>query len=430
MRLDLAPEDRLCLLLARGRLSAEDGSRVREILGGPLRWDAVLERARTHDIVQLVHHHLVRDSPRPGVPEEVASALREGYRINQLRSELLAAELARLLRLLGENDVPVIPLKGVTLAKALYGDAALRVSLDIDLLVPESEAVRARRLLVTHGFESSVPEAFFLGYQFPQCADCSLLPQGSAGLQAGILSGTAAVPPDIRSASVHAGIAGRSAAFPLDLRWRLLPYGSADTEAIRDLWAESREANYFGVLARALSPEWEFLYLAVHAASHGWQMLKSLVDIHQISTANTVDWRKARQKADRFGLDEAVECTLGACSLLLDTPPPAAFAARPLPSGVRLFPATPAPAGSWSAARFQLYAVKRRADRLRMFAAFLFAPTPAECELLPLPSSLGFVYYLLRPMRLALKWSRAGLAGLGGTPSPPAPPPQRGEERQ
>lgn len=400
MRLDLGPEDRLCLLLARRRLSTEGERQVREILDAPLRWDAVLERARAHDIVPLVYHHLVRDPQRPGMPEDVASALSEGYRINQLRSKLLAEELARLLRLLGENQAPVIPLKGVTLAAALYGDAALRVSADIDLLVPEGEAVRARRLLLSHGFESSVPGAFFLGYQFPQCADSSLLPaRGGAG-------------------------------FPLDLRWRLRAHTPGDAEAVRDLWAESSVADYFGARARAMSAEWEFLYLAIHAASHGWQMLKSLVDIHQIASSNTVDWRKARQKADRFRLAEVVERTLGACSLLLGTPPPAGFAARPLPSGVRLFPATPAPAGSWSAARFELYALKLRRERLRTLAAFVFSPSPAECRLVALPAWLGFLYYVLRPLRLALKWIGVGVARLGPTPSPPATPPQRGDGSQ
>ncbi|HLW79923.1 MAG TPA: nucleotidyltransferase family protein [Terriglobia bacterium] len=515
----LPPEDRLCLLLARGRLSADDEQQARELLAQPLNWDALLDRARVHEIVPMLYHHLARlvaiDLPAPGgplssvaavtplepaasvglpgdaatvapaaVPAAVMSQLEEAYRISRLRTALLAEELARLLLLLNEDGVPVIPLKGVPLAQALYGDAALRYSIDIDLLIPASDAVRARRLLLSHGFESTVPEAFFLAHQFPSCAECTLM---RSSLQAGT---PATIPAraarntaggDARgtqNASLKAGATSRSG-FPVDLRWGLLPYWRGDAAAIRDLWDdsrdaeavgdfwdelrdadsspgrdlrdqsrgaqvvrdlrhdlgdESRNASLSGVQARRLSPEWEFLYLALHAASHGWQMLKSLADIHQIATTQALDWAKVREKARRFGLESAVEQTLTACALLLGTPPPpgfapgdapqplsagaspqplpATFVLRPLPAGVRLFPATPTSGGSWAATRLQLFPLERRSGRLRMLAAFLFVPSPAEYEWLPLPAWLGFLYYPLRPLRLAFKWTATLLAGM------------------
>src|SRR5712692_8355023 len=115
MRETMAPEDELCLLLAPGQLLPENERRAREVLAQRLRWDVILERARFHDVLPLIHRSL-ETLGMPGVPGAVAAELEEGSRINRLRSALIAEELARLLRVLDEAGVPAIPLKGVTLA--------------------------------------------------------------------------------------------------------------------------------------------------------------------------------------------------------------------------------------------------------------------------------------------------------------------------
>ena len=384
IRLDLAPEDELCLLLARLELSVEQDRRARELLACPLRWGLFLEQARTHEILPLVSHHL-QALGWLGVPEAAAVELQEAFRINRLRNALLAGELARLLSLLTDAGIPVVPLKGIALGAALYGDTALRVAFDIDLLVPRHAALRTRRLLLTEGYTSPLDEEFFVHYQLPWLNACSLDP-------------------------------GKRVPCPVDLRWGLLPHSSRDREVTEDLWAEARSTSILGAPSSSLSAEWEFLFLAVHAASHGWQMLKWLVDVHQFSIVKPVDWQKMKEKAGRLGLHRAVEWTLSACSLVLGTAVPGPFVFRALPAGVRLFPAAPAHAGSWQAARFQLYMLDRRADKLRWFAAALLAPSENEYALLRLPPWLRFLYWPLRLLRLASKWIglllRASVSGM------------------
>ena len=53
-------------------------------------------------------------------------------------------------------------------------------------------------------------------------------------------------------------------------------------------------------------------------------------------------------------------------------------------------------------------------DKVRYFSSIVFAPRPADLDFLRLPPALGFLYYVLRPPRLACKWSWRFLrAGLG-----------------
>ena len=131
----MTPEDELCLLLARGQLTSEGRARALELLSTPLRWPVIMERARSHQVYPLVYRSL-SDLGFSGVPEAVQSGLKSLYLANALRNQLLAEELARVLSLLGDAGIPVIPLKGVPLALSLFGDPAARVCGDIDILVP------------------------------------------------------------------------------------------------------------------------------------------------------------------------------------------------------------------------------------------------------------------------------------------------------
>ena len=47
----------------------------------------------------------------------------------------------------------------------------------------------------------------------------------------------------------------------------------------------------------------------------------------------------------------------------------------------------------------------QRSNKLRYLAGLIFAPTLAERRLVRLPSSLVFLYYPLRPLRLTTRWA-------------------------
>src|SRR5262249_5178307 len=120
------PEDSLCLLLARGRLTANEQFHSRELLSSPLDWSHVLERAYAHGVYPLVYSNL-RELGFSGAPDAIRTELKRAYLANAIRSQLLSQELARLLSHLSDARIPAIPVKGVSLAESLYGDPASRV---------------------------------------------------------------------------------------------------------------------------------------------------------------------------------------------------------------------------------------------------------------------------------------------------------------
>ena len=256
----------------------------------------------------------------------------------------------------------------------------MRVCSDIDILVPAGDVLRARRLLLTQGYTSPFTEDFFAHHQFHTSADCPLLPQK------------------------------QTLPYIVELHWTLLQHSSKDAEAMRDLWFQARPRDFFGIPGLRTDPEWEFLYVAVHAAYHRWQTLKWVADIHDLCVSASIDWQKVKEKAERFDLDLVVGSTLTACSLLYGTPAPANLPAVPLPAGVRLYPNSLTPSEAWNAPLFYPKLLKRPSEKLRWFAQMFFVARVADRRLFHLPASLDFLYYVLRPLRLTLKWSRLFLS--------------------
>jgi hypothetical protein len=170
---------------------------------------------------------------------------------------------------------------------------------------------------------------------------------------------------------------------------------------------EARPQDFFGAPAFALTPEWEFLYLCIHATDHEWQSLKWLADINQLASSGQVDWKKTMTKADRFELDLVVRQTLAALSLLFETQLPPGWTPAALPAGVELFSHAPFPAGAAeSAFAFRhLRVLSRPLDKLRYLADVVFVPKLTDRDFVRLPPALGFLYYVIRPPRLVLKWA-------------------------
>jgi hypothetical protein len=247
-----------------------------------------------------VHPAVARNLRRLGwsqVPEGIRKELEAAERLNAIRNRLLGRGLGAVLRRFGEAEIPVIPLKGVALAESLYGDVGLRVCSDVDILVPRRAVPQAFGLLLADGWEQTDRLRV-------EPSDVDFL---------------------VRSAMEY-GFTSPASAFRylLELHWDIAWRWRGDAAMVDDLWAEAHRQVFWGVEAWTLSPEWELLYLAVHAARHRWQGLKWLADIHELCVRAKFDWDAVTDKARRFGLELVLEISLSAC-----------------PSGRRCRPPTP-----------------------------------------------------------------------------------------
>lgn len=386
-------EDQLCLALARGTFGPEPRAAAAALLSGALDWALVLERLRAQGVAPLACRNLASLGWR-AVPPEARQALEAGQRMNVLHNDLLMDDLASVLRLLRASGVPAIPLKGPALAETLYGDAALRSSSDLDLLVPRADVDRAWRLLETAGWQPA--EAY------------RVAPRDFGWLV---------------ESNIEYAFARRRGAFSsvLELHWDIAWRWQRDGRAAADLWTAARPAHVRGTACMTLGDPWQLVYLATHAARHRWQGLKWIVDIHELTSRKSPDWDEVGRIARSLELTQTVRLSLSVCQALYGTPLPRALPSLPLPRWLRLYPAAPAPAGMWNDAILPSRLLDGPGARLGYLARVLLRPTLAERRLLPLPAALMPLYYALRPLRLGCRFTsgaaRAGIRRFAGVAS-------------
>jgi hypothetical protein len=362
------------LLLARGRLSPWVEAEARRLSEQELSWRSILIDARRHGVLPLLAKNL-DGFDSDAIPAEARDELEDACRANAARNALLARELTRVLGVLARAGVPAAPLKGVALADLLYGDITLRVCSDVDVLVPRPAVSEAVGALSSAGYR----------------------PEGE--LWAGSRERELALDSDIEAAFRRRD---HPAAPVVDLHWDIARRWRTDGKALENLWAEASPATFWGIAGYRLNPEWELLYLALHAVRHRWRVLKWLVDIHDYASTQPVDWDRLAAKADGLGWGRALRLTLGLCRALFDTavPPPLA---RPVPRWA--FAELHGPDAPWRDALIPARVLDRRADRLRYLVRLFLEPTILERRVVVLPAALSRIYYLLRPLRLVARWA-------------------------
>jgi Uncharacterised nucleotidyltransferase len=358
------------VLLARAQPSEKAREETLRLLASDIHWPLFLERAYAHQLVPLLYQNLSALG-FPHVPDTVQGELKHVFTGNALRNILLAKELARLLRLLGNAQIPVIPLKGVMLAESLYGDLALRVCADQDILVPKENVIDAFRILTSSGYTSHLAASSLLRLLPRYGKDCELFRQEEA----------------------HT--------YPLELHCGLVWGGPLESALQEQIWAEATRTTFLGADAFALSAEWEFLYFAVHAARHGWISLKWFTDLDRICRRGMVDWQSVGRKANSLGWEDAVRSSLSVCARWFETPIDPSFAPTNLLSGPRF--RRPADLQVPSEILFSLRLLKRPAQKLQFMAIRLFIPTLLDYEFVQLPTALFFLYYILHPVRVSIK---------------------------
>ena len=146
LRRPFAPIEGLLLDCLRRVLSGEPAPRPLPAV----RWDAFVHLAREEGVLQWF-----AQSPclKAVLPSAVVDAARRERIANAQRHLMLSSELLRLLAALREARVDALPFKGVVSAVQLVGDASLRPSGDLDLIVRECDFARARALLMELGYE-------------------------------------------------------------------------------------------------------------------------------------------------------------------------------------------------------------------------------------------------------------------------------------
>ena len=376
------PEDQVLLCIARLSLDAPTARRLHELLRLDLDWDYLLAVAKQHGVLPLLYRHVITLNSGT-LPPLAMKNLQESNHDNTNSSLFLTGELLKILQSLEANRIPVIPFKGPTLAVSAYGDLGLRQFTDLDLLVHKKDVLKVKQLLIGRGFKpwfelSGRQESALLQF------DCAYNFDNGEGVL-------------------------------FDVHWKFaeqyLPL-EIDTSG---LWNRLKPLTTCGKQVLTLSYEDLLLILCLHGFTHRWERLGWICDVASlIELRKDIDWEALLQNAARIGCLRILRLGLVLAGDLLAAQVPREVwerlptdnAALTLAAQIQkeLFAQRDGSRGLVNQTLLNLRLRERWRDRIRSFFRLVATPRVYDWMLLPLPDSLFFLYYLLRPLRLAVKY--------------------------
>ena len=384
--LDLRPEDQILLYVARPAPDEKTNQQLRQFFESDLDWTYLLATAERHCVIPLLHRHL---SETTAVPSQALKQLQHANNQNTNSNLFLTGELVKLLHFLQANKIQAVPFKGPTLALAAYGDIGLRQFADLDILINKTDLSKVKQLLTDHGFRPH-PEL-----SRPQEAALSRF--------------------DCAWNFVNAR------KVMVDVHWSLIERHYACAVDVNGLCDRLQPITIAGKQMVTLSTEDLLLALCLHGFTHFWDRLGWICDVAWLlEREKQIDWKLLMQDAERLGCRRILLLGLLLASDLLQAPlPPEILIAvnnDPTVTTIakqvkeQLFTGPTDSTGMLNEARLLISLRERKRDQFKSLFRLLLTPRRGDWMWLTLPGPLGFLYYLVRPLRLAGKYGRRLLA--------------------
>ncbi len=379
---EFTPELSLLLACGRTRVKPDDVDRIRELVKQQLDWNLLIPTSMSHGLMPLLYDNL-RAHAVDLLPGNVLINLKALYEKNTARSIFLTAELHRILNLFESEGVTGMPYKGPSIALSIYGKLSLRQFSDLDILVREHDVWRSQELLISLGYQ---PHFKITKRQLPAFLKLGYVQSFSRDQGRSIVE-------------LHWAIVSRFFMFALD----------ADR-----FWSRLVPMNLMGKEVLAPTPEDLMLILCVHGAKDLWERLEWICGIAElIRQHDDLNWEAVVQEAKASGAERTVYLGCYLAREFFDTRLPDRIVGQidndPVLPGLAAQVRKTLIDGASPTLRqrilFHVRTKDRGVDQIRYCTRLLFTSTPVDWQLLTLPTSLSFLYPLLRPFRLVKKYA-------------------------
>jgi hypothetical protein len=382
----LSREQEFVMTCIRQDHSSEEG--IGAILNQPLNWEAVRRFALNQEVLPIMYHRLAEVAETRIPPDEWVQ-WKDRFKGNAYRNLRLAQKLIWIIGLLARNQITAVTLKGPVLAIQGYGDLSLRSFVDLDILTHPGNFHRVYEILTKAGF---VPE-----------------------LQLTSVQQKWLVASDYHLPFIHQND-------HIEIHWKIAEVGVHHPIKPDIFWQDLTVTHLLEEKINTLSPENTILLACLHGTKSGWNKLKWIADLANLIHAYPqTNWIQLVENAKSNGMYRLV--CLG--FLLAEEPGGTIIddtiheqihknvKAEKIAAQVRkrIWEKSPE-LDQLGFVHFYLESRERLRDRLYFILDQLFVPKQVDWVSLPLPRQFYFFYYLLRPLRLLVKFGPRIFAGL------------------
>ena len=260
-------------------------------------WQSLLSQAHFQSLTPLLFQRLVRDQESLDIPKEIIQHTADEYYDSLGRNLILYNQLNQLLSELERQNIQAILLKGIYLAKFIYGDIALRSMSDVDILVRREDLIHAMAVLKNLGYTT-------IGYATTNDP----------------------ITEEVLHYYHHAPEQQKANLIRLDLHWQLTDCDCGLKVDVSALWEHAQTVQLSEVAAMGLSLEDLLLHICIHAAyAHTFfQQVRSVVDLAEILglKSSQINWQFLLKEAHDWRIERGVFAMLYISQQYLAAPVP------------------------------------------------------------------------------------------------------------
>ena len=281
----MSNELQMIVLASRMEMTSDQIALLRALIEGADR-PQVLRLATVHGVRPLVLRNLEAHCSDL-LEDDSLTPLRSARRSIVAKAMQQTAELDRISTLLRAEGIPLFPYKGIALGELLYGDAALRESGDIDIIVPKAQAMDAVAVLCASGYRPL--------YALSSKQERVYVEGGN-----------------------HYNLSHVDKSINLEVHWDIITPHHGIRIPWQTFWDQHR-SQLLTLNQRSLDsdPEFLLLLLLLHGGKHRWEALKWLVDVVQcIQHYPSLRWEELLQQAKALRVERLVLSGLNLASSL------------------------------------------------------------------------------------------------------------------
>lgn len=374
--------------------SEDDINFISSYLQSPDRDLNILIRlANQHGILPIVYKTLkkiVEDDPNfiqhsTFNIQHFLSELKPYYMSIVQRNMLMTTELINIIKLLRENQIEALAFKGPTLSQMAYGDITLRQFSDLDILIKRSDISSMIDLMIANDYTP-------------------ILDLGT-GLKETITDALNVI-----------GFYKSSTNSLIEVHWELLSKNYAITWDEDTLWDSKKNViNINGTDIPVLPFEQQLLYLCIHGSKHLFERLEWICDIDKSIRKNpNIDWPYLVHEAKEMGVERMLYLGLTLCQYFFRLELPKFIqenitqnksVEKLISKIIKTNFAEPVQINkNYRSFGLLLDMRENLSDKLRFTWYAFFAPKFDDFTFIQLPKYLSFLYPILRPFRLIIKY--------------------------
>lgn len=374
----VSSEMELLLCCARTEIEGKTVERIKCLLDRGIDFEELTALTSKHRVKPLLHHNLNKHASDK-VSQSYLRQIKQDCRHNSWRNMSLMNQLTEILELLEANGIKAIAFKGPVLAASAYGNLSLRRIKDLDLLVEELDFQRTVDLFIGLGYKLIVKAAW----------------------------------------EFH--LESSDGSYSIDLHREIIPQHLSCPEISDYAWKNLEYFSFQGQKIPTLTPEACLLILCLNGTKDYWQRLNRVCDVAElIRSQPNLDWQEVWKQAERMGFKRLLFLSLFFARNLLGAKIPdfieqkmqldPALDSLALKVYKKLFSRTWKPCETVESTVFHIKNREQWRDKIQCFWSLIklsdgMNPSQNDRDFLPLPKSLHFTYYLIRPFRIIGKYT-------------------------